>query len=133
MLGNIWSAASASKSVRRMGYGAAAGGLYGGTFGRDPGQGRIGGAIEGALGYGFLAGAGSFAARTMGAGVRGMNNSLGFIAHQQTMGGKLGTAAGFAGLAMGQNLNRRVSTFGTSLVGNEAMNKFSAIKQAFKR
>jgi len=86
--------------ISRMGIiGAGAGALYGGTVGRDPGQGHLGGAFTGAIGGGIL-GAGA----RFGFGMRG----TGFLSNEFAYGSA--TALRESAKASWNNLGPKLSS-----------------------
>lgn len=113
----------------RLGASALAGGAYGATFGRDPGQGRIGGFMGGAMGGAALYGAGRYGGAAASAGLRAAR-----------YGGGASTS-GIGRLAMGARAAGRTAYRTASVdamrskraIGNTMTNAYGKIRSTLKR
>lgn len=82
-------AGNSTRGQRMLAGGALAGGMYGATLGRDPGQSRLGGAMTGALGGAALARYGRAAYR----GTRGAGRGMGLGSYVRALGAGAGKFA----------------------------------------
>lgn len=131
----------------RLGMSAAAGAVYGGTLGRDPGQSRLAGAFSGAMGGAAMYGAaryGRAAYRGARLGSRSLLGGAGMATGVSSRGGMAGLARGagqgawgqmrrdarrsMSAIGLGNKLNKPINRVASTLKSSAGITKWSAGK-----